>query len=95
MRFATWKVYFPENSNEGITPEAIIRSRGGSADGILYFNEDTILGCISDNAQIDDLESYSFTEITESEALNIAISKNNTAFIGIDGTINFDPPSKI
>jgi hypothetical protein len=72
MKYATWKVYFPANSNEGYTPEPIIRERGGTAEGAVE-TSDLIVGYISNNADLTNLEQYEATEITQQEALDLAI----------------------
>jgi len=92
MRYATWKVYFPANSAEGYTPEPIIRERGGTAEGGLGTN-DLIIGYVSDNANLTNLEPYEVKEITQQQALNLAIQFNPSCSMGNDGKINFPKPS--
>lgn len=92
MRYATWKVYFPANSTEGYTPEPIIRERGGTAEGALGTNN-LMVGYISDNANLTNLELYEVKEITQQQALDLAIQFNPNCFMGNDGKINFPKPS--
>ena len=92
MRYATWKVYFPANSNEGYTPEPIIRERGGTAEGAIETN-DLIVGYISDNADLSNLEQYEINEITQQQALDLAIQFNPGCYMGDDGKINYPKPS--
>lgn len=91
MKYATWKVYFPANSNEGYTPEPIIRERGGTAEGAIGTN-DLIVGYISDNADLTNLEQYEVVEITKQQALNLTIGFNANCSMGDDGRINFPKP---
>lgn len=91
MRYATWSVYFPDNSNEGLTPETIIRKRGYEADGLFYIADFTILGKISNDADISDLDNYNIKEISKEEALNIALKLNDTAYLNDNGELLFAP----
>lgn len=91
MKYATWKVYFPVNSNEGYTPEIIIRERGGTAEGAVETNG-LIVGYISNNADLTNLEQYEATKITQQEALDLAIQFNPACYMGDDGKINFPKP---
>ena len=92
MKYATWKVYFPVNSNEGYTPEPIIRERGGTAEGVIGTNN-LMVGYISDNADLSNLEQYEAIEITQQQALNLAIEFNPNCSMGNDGRINFPKPT--
>jgi hypothetical protein len=92
MKYATWKVYFPANSNEGYTPEPIIRERGGTAEGAVE-TSDLIVGYISNNADLTNLEQYEATEITQQEALDLAIQFNPACYMGDNGKINFPKPT--
>lgn len=94
MRYVTWSIYFPDNSNEGSTPETIIRKRGYEADGLFYIADFTILGKISNDADISDLDNYNIKEISKEEVLSLALNKNNTAYIDDSGMIKFDLLSK-
>ena len=88
MKYATWKIYFPTNSNEGYTPEPTIRERGGTAEGALA-NGDLIIGYISDNADLTNLEQYEATEITEQQALNLAKQVNSDCYMDNEGRIKY------
>jgi len=88
MKYATWKIYFPTNSNEGYTPEPIIRERGGTAEGGLATNT-LIIGYVSDNADLTNLEQYEATEITQQQALNLAKEFNADCYLNDNGRINY------
>jgi len=92
MKYATWKVYFPANSNEGYTPEPIIRERGGTAEGAVGTNE-LIVGYVSDNADLTNLEQYDVKEITQQQALNLATQFNPDCYMGDDGKLNYPKPT--
>jgi hypothetical protein len=95
MRYATWSVYFPEpDSLEGFTPEAIIRQRGGEANGAFIVTNSTFLGYVSDNADLTGLENFNVVEITQAEALTLAQEQNPGAGFAEDGsfTIPSVPP---
>lgn len=95
MKYLTWKVYFAENSNEGLTPEGIIRSRGYVADGLLQITDFVILGVVSDDADISNLDEFSINELSKEEALAIALSKNETAELNDNGELVFAPFVKV
>ena len=91
MRFATWSVHFPQNSREGITPDTIIRERGGEAFGLVFTSDFSILGTFSDNADVSGLDNYVFKEITQDKALEIINDKDPGAAVNRDGEITFSP----
>ena len=91
MRFVSWKVYFPENSSEGSTPDPIIRERGFQASGLFHIESFTILGEISNDADISNLDNYDIKEITNDEALSIALTLNDTAYFNDNGELLFAP----
>ena len=92
MKYVTWKIYFPTNSNEGYTPESTIRERGGTAEGGLS-TENLIIGYVSDNADLTNLEQYEVTEVTQEQALNLAKQFNADCYLSDDGKINYPKPT--
>ena len=95
MRYVTWNVYFPENSDEGSTPDPIIRSRGFDASGLFHITNFIILGAVSNNADISDLDNYEIKEISKEEALEIALTLNDTAYLNDNGELLFAPFAKV
>jgi hypothetical protein len=91
MKYATWKVYFSDNSQYGHTPETIIRERGGTAEGMVGNNE-LIIGYISDNADLTGLEEYEAVEVTSEQALDFAIQFNAGCYMSDNGKINLPKP---
>lgn len=91
MRYATWKVYFPVNSKEGYTPEPIIRERGGTAEGLVG-NNDLVVGYISENADLSNLEQYGVIEVAAEQALNLALEFNAGCYMDDNGKINLPKP---
>jgi len=87
MRYATWNISFVDNATEGTTPEPMIRSKGGQTFGILNINETKILGQISDNSDLTGLEKWQVVEITQQEALDIALSFDSRFTLDNDGSI--------
>lgn len=82
MRYATWKIDFSNNSNDGTTPEKFVKS--GNLEGYAYIAPFTVMGYVSDDADLSDLEKWEVTEITLEEAL--AFAKIND----VDSSINDD-----
>jgi hypothetical protein len=77
MKYATWNVYFPEGSNEGSTADQEITARGGKAFGLISLDNSTfsILGQFDDDADISNLDKWSFQEITEEQAVKLLQDK--------------------
>ena len=88
MKYATWKLNFaiPEY---GTGPEASITLQGGTAEGS-YTD-----GNVTDGAKIlgyftgepTGLDAWSFTELTQEEALAFVTAIDDTATVGEDGRI--------
>jgi hypothetical protein len=95
MKYVTWQVYFPENSNEGSTPDPIIRERGFEAGGLFHIEPFVILGCISDNANITNLDNYKIKELTNQEALDLALVNDSGAHLDDSGKLCFTPFVKV
>jgi hypothetical protein len=91
MKFATWKVYFPNGSKEGNTPDLIIRERGHSASGLIHLEPFKILGTFSNDADTSGLDEYEFTEITQELAMNLILAKDSGATINELGEVTFSP----
>jgi hypothetical protein len=95
MKYLTWSVYFPENSDEGLTPDVIIRERGYEANGLFHIEPFVILGCISDNADITNLDNYKIKELTNQEALELALVNDLGASLDDSGKLCFTPFVKV
>lgn len=91
MRFAIWHVYFPEGSREGLTPDTVIRERGGNAFGLVFTGTFSILGTFSGESDVSGLENYGFGEITQEHAMSIIVEQDPGATINADGEIIFSP----
>lgn len=85
MRYATWKVDFSDNRKEGTTPEAFIKL--GNLEGYAYIAPFTIMGYVSDDADLTDLEKWEVTEITSEEALVFAKIDHADSLINENGFI--------
>ena len=85
MRYATWKIDFSKESNYGTGPETQITS--GEIKGGFEISPFFILGYVSDDAIITNLNQWEVTEVTPQEALDFALSLNPEAFISENGYI--------
>ena len=88
MKYATWILNFV-NPEYGTGPEDSINAQGGTAEGA-YPNGDVtegakILGYFT--GEPTDLESWSFAEITQEEALAFVTAIDDTAYVADDGRI--------
>ena len=88
MKYATWKLNFTD-PDYGTGPEDSITIQGGSAEGA-YPNGDVtqgaeILGYFT--GEPTGLDAWSFTELTQEEALAFVTAIDDTATIGEDGRI--------
>ena len=89
MKYATWILNF-DNPNYGTGPEASIAEQGGSAEGSFAEGDITkgarILGYFT--GEPTEVEAWSFTEITQQEALDFVLALDDTAYLAEDGRIN-------
>lgn len=83
MKYATWIIKQPE----GTTPEPTVRDAGGWAEGGMMLDVDTVLGYLSDDADVTILTDWSVTVKTQAEALTLAQAVNPECFIADNGTI--------
>jgi len=81
MKYATWVV-----ASDGTTPEPEIRAKGGQADGAMTLIFDTILGYVSDDADLSGLEKWSVTSLTSAQALTQAQSVAPQTYYSAVGT---------
>ena len=87
MKYVKWSVFFEPNSTEGYTPEVIIRTKGGWAEGGFAISTFDIIGYVSDDADLTGLSDYKVQEITQAEALTAAQAINPECTIGDNGKI--------
>jgi hypothetical protein len=95
MKYATYKVYFPEENNlEGTTPHVTVRANGKFIETAFSIDNVTDVCYVGDNVTASGLSNWSFKIITQSEALELALKKNANSYLTEDGTINmpFDDP---
>lgn len=93
MKYVKWSIYSASNSIEGVTPEPIIRERGFSADGGLFINSKDIIGYVSDDADLSNLEDFNVVEISQTEALALAKSLNPDCIIDDNGKLKSPVPT--
>ena len=88
MKYATWKLNFT-NHEYGTGPEPEIVANGGTAEGAWVYGDitdgGTILGYFTGDAP--DLSNWQFAEVTQEDALAIAVALNPTAYLLEDGRI--------
>ena len=91
MKYATWILDFTD-PEYGTGPEQEIVTQGGTAEGAIA-NGDitdgaTILGYFTGEAT--GLEAWSFTELTQGEALAFVTAIDSTAYVADDGKIQVE-----
>jgi len=88
MKYATWILNF-DDPNYGTGPEASIVEQGGSAEGSYAEGDITqgarIFGYFTGEPK--DLEAWSFTELTQQEALDFVLALDDTAYVTEEGKI--------
>jgi hypothetical protein len=91
MKYATWILDFT-NPKYGTGPEQEIVNQGGSAEGAIASGELTngaeIIGYFT--GEPIGLEAWSFTELTQDEALAFVAAIDSTAFVAEDGKIQVE-----
>ena len=86
MRYATWKIDFSDDANQGTGPESFVTV--GKIEGGFEKAPFEIVGYVSDDAVITGLEKWEVTEITQEEALNYCLALNSESFIDSNGRIS-------
>jgi hypothetical protein len=90
MNYATWKLNFT-NPDYGTGPEDKIAELGSTAEAGwvegLAENDGIILGYLDGPQDEIELEAWSFTNISEEDALDFCLSINEEAYILEDGKI--------
>jgi hypothetical protein len=88
VKYATWILNF-DDPKYGTGPEAVIAEQGGTAEGSYAEGDITkgarILGYFT--GEPTDLEAWSFTEITQQEALDFVLAFDETAYVTEEGKI--------
>jgi hypothetical protein len=90
MNYATWKLNFAD-PKYGTGPEGKIAELGFGAEGAWADGEvengATILGYVTEAQDESELTAWSFTNITEAEALDFCLELNSAAYLLPDGRI--------
>jgi hypothetical protein len=90
MNYATWKLNFAD-PEYGTGPEDKIAKLGFGAEGAWADGEvengATILGYVTEAQDESELTAWSFTNITEAEALDFCSRLNSAAYLLPDGRI--------
>lgn len=98
MNYATWQLNFA-NPEYGTGPETAIAELGATAEGGWVSgqveNGGTILGYVSAVVDATALATWSFTSVTETEALNFCQVINPEAYLLEDGRITVPMPELI
>ena len=88
MKYATWILNF-DDPKYGTGPEPSIAEQGGTAEGSYTEGDITkgarILGYFT--GEPTDLEAWSFTELTQQEALDFVLALDETAYVTEEGKI--------
>jgi len=91
MKYATWILDFTD-PEYGTGPEQEIVTQGGTAEGAIANGEITdgaeILGYFT--GEPTGLETWSFTELTQDEALAFVTAIDSTAYVADDGKIQVE-----
>ena len=96
MKYSTWILNFV-NPEYGTGPEATIVEQGGTAEGSYADGDVTdgakILGYFT--GEPTGLDAWSFTELTQEEALTFVTAIDDTATVGEDGKIQVELKERI
>jgi len=91
MKYATWILNFV-NPEYGTGPESTIVGQGGTAEGSYTDGKVTdggkILGYFT--GEPTGLDAWSFTELTQEEALAFVTEIDSTAYVAEDGKIQVE-----
>ena len=96
MKYATWILDFT-NPDYGTGPETSIVTQGGTVKAGMANGNTTegaeILGYFT--GEPADLETWSFTELTQEEALAFVTAIDSTAYVADDGKIQVELKEEI
>jgi len=91
VKYATWILDFT-NPEYGTGPELEIITQGGTAEGAIANGDITsgaeILGYFT--GEPSSLETWSFAQLTQDEALAFVTAIDSTAYVGEDGKIQVE-----
>lgn len=90
MMYAKWEIFFEGDNTEGFSPEDILRGKGFQAEGIFKYADNKIVGTISDDADLENLDQFNIEIITEAQALELAQSIDSGAKLE-NGSFRFTP----
>lgn len=86
MRYAKWKINFSDNPNEGTGPDSFVIS--GTVEGGFEIAPFEIVGYLSDDVEISEFHKWEMTELSQEQALELALESNKEAFITEAGRIS-------
>ena len=91
MNYLKWKL--SDDGTWGTGPEETIDARGGHAEASYAVDDDGYrIGYLTQTANLDDLEVWDVTEVTEAEALTFCQALYGDAEVLPDGRISGPPP---
>jgi hypothetical protein len=91
--YLRWRL---SNGTSGTGPETAIADRGGKAEASSYVDGDGYrVGYLTETADLNGLDDYDLTEITETEALTFCRGFYLAAEILNNGQISTPPPDTI
>ena len=92
MTYIKYKFDFSENEKEGIPLEKEVQSRGGVLLNTVFGPHDWVVAYLPSEIDLDGLEAWQVSEITQEEALAIASSHSNLYYLDDDGGIKYTLP---
>ena len=93
MTYLKWRL---SNGKWGNGPEAAIAERGGLVEAGVYVDADGYrVGYLTESADLNGLDDYDLTEISEAEALAFSRPFYPDAEVLPDGRISSPPPEQV
>ena len=94
MNYLKWKL--SDDGTSGTGPEGTIADRGGLADASWAVDDDGYrLGYLTQTANLDDLDTWDVSEVTEAQALTFCQALWEDAEVLPDGRISGPVPEDI
>lgn len=98
MKYAKWKLVWQGEPSEGFGFDEIVIERGDSIEGAFYEGDgdphNFIYGYLNDDFDLDGLEAWQITEVTQAEMLEKAQELDPECYIDDNGRIRSPEPDR-
>lgn len=89
MIYAKWKLDFTDDPQYGVGPDTLVAERGDSIEGAFFVGDaqDWIYGYLNEGFNMEGLEQWNITEVTQEDILAAALQLNPDCYVNDHGRI--------